>query len=65
MDIFSLECFVAVVETGSFTKAGVTMKRTQSAITQQISNLEKQLQTRLIQRDKKIGLTHDGDVFLP
>ena len=65
MDIFSLECFVAVADTGSFTKAGVTMKRTQSAITQQISNLEKKLQTRLIDRDKKMSLTRDGEVFLP
>ena len=65
MDIFSLECFVAVADTGSFTKAGIRMKRTQSAMTQQISNLEKQLQTRLIDRGKKLGLTQDGDVFLP
>lgn len=64
MDMFSLECFVAVAETGSFTKAGIRMKRTQSAITQQISNLEKQLETRLIDRDKKGSLTRDGDVFL-
>jgi DNA-binding transcriptional LysR family regulator len=65
MDMFSLQCFVAVTDTGSFTKAAIRMKRTQSAITQQISNLEKQLQTRLIERGKKVGLTQDGDVFLP
>ena len=65
MDMFSLQCFVAVADTGSFTKAAIRMKRTQSAMTQQISNLEKQLQTRLINRDKKVGLTQDGDVFLP
>lgn len=65
MDIFSLECFVAVADTGSFTKAGIRMKRTQSAMTQQISNLEKQLQTRLIDRGKKLSLTQDGDILLP
>lgn len=65
MDIFSLECFAAVAETGSFTKAGLKMKRTQSAITQQISNLEKQLGTKLIDRDKKLSLTQDGEIFLP
>lgn len=64
MDMFSLECFVALADTGSFTKAGIRMKRTQSAMTQQISNLEKQLRTRLIDRGKKLGLTQDGDVFL-
>ena len=65
MDMFSLECFVAVADTGSFTKAASKMRRTQSAMTQQISNLEKQLQTRLIERGKKMILTRDGDVFLP
>ncbi len=65
MYIFSLECFVAVADTGSFTKAGIRMKRTQSAMTQQISNLEKQLQTRLIDRAKKLSLTQDGDILLP
>lgn len=65
MDIFSLECFVAVADTASFTKAAIRMKRTQSAMTQQISNLEKQLQTRLFERGKKLSLTQDGDVFLP
>jgi DNA-binding transcriptional LysR family regulator len=65
MDMFSLECFAAVADTGSFTKAGIRMKRTQSAMTQQISNLEKQLRTRLIDRGKKLSLTQDGDVFLP
>jgi DNA-binding transcriptional LysR family regulator len=65
MDIFSLECFVAVADTGSFTKAALRMKRTQSAMTQQIANLEKQLQTCLIERGKKLNLTQDGNVFLP
>lgn len=65
MDIFSLQCFVAVADTASFTKAAIRMKRTQSAMTQQICNLEKQLQARLIDRGKKVSLTHEGDVFLP
>ncbi|MBS0624446.1 MAG: LysR family transcriptional regulator [Verrucomicrobia bacterium] len=65
MDTFSLECFVAVAETGSFTKAARKMKRTQSAMTQQIANLEKQLNTRLIERRKKLELTQDGYVFFP
>ena len=65
MDVFSLECFIAVADAGSFTKAGIRMKRTQSAMTQQISNLEKHLQTRLIDRGKKLSLTQDGDILLP
>ncbi len=65
MDIFSLECFIAVAETGSFTKAAIKMRRTQSAMTQQISNLEKKLQTQLMDRGKKASLTQDGEIFLP
>lgn len=65
MDVFSLECFVAVADTGSFTKAAIRMKRTQSAMTQQISSLEKKLDTRLFDRGKKLGLTQDGTMFLP
>ncbi len=65
MDTFSLECFVAVAETGSFTKAATKMKRTQSAMTQQIANLEKSLQITLIERGKKASLTQSGELFLP
>lgn len=65
MDMFSLECFIAVVETASFTKAAAKMGRTQSAITQQISNVEKKFNTPLIRRGKKIGLTKEGELFIP
>lgn len=64
MDIFSLECFLAVIEFGSFTKAAAKMGRTQSALTQQISNLEKKFGATLIDR-KKIGLTNEGELFIP
>lgn len=64
MDEFTLKCFIAVVETGSFTKASQQVKRTQSAITQQISNLEKTLGKRLLDRGKEVRLTRDGEVFL-
>lgn len=64
MDEFTLRCFLAIVETGSFTKASHKMKRTQSAITQQIGNLEKTLGKRLFDRGKQIRLTRDGELFL-
>ncbi len=64
MDEFTLSCFIAIVETGSFTKAANKVKRTQSAVTQQISNLEKKLGKRLFTREKQIALTRDGEVFL-
>jgi len=65
MDDFTLNCFLAVVDTRSFTKAAERVKRTQSAITQQISNLEKTLGTKLFHRGKALSLTKDGEVFLP
>ena len=64
MDIFSIECFIAVAETKSFTRAAERVGRTQSAITQQISNLEKNLATKLFLREKGIRLTVEGEVFL-
>ena len=64
MDQFTIKCFLAVVETGSFTKAALLVKRTQSAITQQICNLEKVLGKRLFDRGKQVKLTKDGEIFI-
>lgn len=65
MDEFTLRCFLAVVETGSFTKAAQKVKRTQSAITQQMSSLEKNLGKKLFDRGKQMRLSKDGEIFLP
>lgn len=65
MDEFTLRCFLAVIETGSFTKAAQKVKRTQSAITQQMSSLEKSLGKKLFDRGKQMRLTKDGEIFLP
>jgi DNA-binding transcriptional LysR family regulator len=65
MDEFTIRCFLAVVETGSFTKAAQRVKRTQSAITQQMSGLEKSLGKKLFDRGKLMRLTKDGELFLP
>lgn len=64
MDIFSIECFITLADTGSFTKTACHLKRTQSAITQQISNLEKKLGVQLFNRGKKVSLTNNGELFL-
>jgi DNA-binding transcriptional LysR family regulator len=64
MDEFTLRCFLAIVETGSFTKAAQKVKRTQSAITQQMGNLEKGIGKKLFERGKHVRLTRDGEVFL-
>lgn len=65
MEIFSLECFIAVAESSSFSKAATRVNRTQSAVTQQIGNLEKKLGTTLFHREKKISLTKEGELLLP
>ncbi len=64
LDTFSLKCFIAVAETGSFTKAAERVRRTQSAISQQIAKLEKLLLKPLIARGKTLTLTAEGEVFL-
>lgn len=64
LDTFSLKCFIAVAETGSFTRAAERVKRTQSAVSQQIAKLEKLLGKDLVRRGKKVGLTPNGEIFL-
>lgn len=64
LDTFSLECFIAVAETASFTKAAQRVSRTQSAISQQIAKLEKLLGKQLIKRGQAFILTAEGEVFL-
>lgn len=65
MDIFSLECFIAVAECSNFSKAANRVNRTQSAVTQQIKSLEKKLGTSLFHREKKVSLTQEGEILLP
>lgn len=62
-DTLSLECFHAVIETRSFTKAAAKVGRTQSAVSQQIAKLEELLGQKLIERGKNLSLTADGEVF--
>lgn len=64
LDTVTLQCFIAVAETGSFTKAADRVSRTQSAVSQQITKLEQQLSKPLIVRGKSFALTPEGDVFL-
>jgi len=65
MDNFAIECFLAVAETLSFTKGANRVRRSQSAVTQQINKLEHQVQKKLFVRGKKIHLTPDGKCLLP
>ncbi|HRD69755.1 MAG TPA: LysR substrate-binding domain-containing protein [Legionella sp.] len=64
IDTVTLQCFLAVADTGSFTKAAVKVGRTQSAISQQIAKLEQITEKPLINRGKSLSLTTDGALFL-
>lgn len=63
-DALTLECFVAVADTGSFTRAAEKVSRTQSAVSQQIAKLETQLGKSLFRRGRHFTLTSDGEVLL-
>lgn len=64
IDTFTLQCFLAVVETASFTRAADQVRRTQSAVSQQINKLEHHLGVVLLERGKTVSLTADGEIFL-
>jgi DNA-binding transcriptional LysR family regulator len=63
-DAITLECFLAVAETGSFTRAANKVARTQSAVSQQITKLETQIGKPLFRRGKKLTVTPDGEILL-
>src|SRR5512146_87933 len=64
MQIESLKVFCDLTETESFTKAAQINNVTQSAVSQQISSLERQFNSLLIERSKKkFRLTREGEVL--
>lgn len=63
-DALTLECFIAVAETGSFTRAAGRVHRTQSAVSQQITKLETQVGKPLFLRNRHLSLTPDGEMLL-
>ena len=64
MQIESFKVFCDLAETESFTKAAQINGITQSAVSQQISSLERQLRCLLIERSKKkFRLTREGQLL--
>jgi DNA-binding transcriptional LysR family regulator len=64
MQIESLKVFCDLTETESFTKAAQLNQVTQSAVSQQISSLERVFKSLLIERSKKrFRLTREGQVL--
>lgn len=66
MELRQLKYFVVIAETGSFSEASRRCFLTQSAISQQIKNLEDELKTVLFVRSShKVHLTESGEMLLP
>jgi LysR family transcriptional regulator, transcriptional activator of the cysJI operon len=64
MQIDSLKVFCDLAETESFTKAAQINQVTQSAVSQQVSSLERLFKSLLIERSKKnFRLTREGQVL--
>lgn len=64
MQIESLKVFCDLAETESFTKAAQINNVTQSAVSQQISSIERQFKSLLIERSKKkFRLTREGKML--
>ena len=60
-----LRAFIAVHETGGFTRAGKRLHLSQSAVSHQIRRLEEQAGTALLKRTtRSLTLTEDGEEFL-
>lgn len=65
LDPHLLQSFVAIVETGSFTRAGERMHLTQSTISQQMRRLEQQLGCPLLDRSGcQVVTTAQGETLL-
>lgn len=65
MNLRQLELFVAVVESGSFSRGAETASLTQSTVSQHIATLENEAELRLLDRTGQgVILTSAGELFL-
>jgi DNA-binding transcriptional LysR family regulator len=65
IDVDQLRSFIAIVETGSFTRAAEMVNKTQSAVSMQIKRLEERLERPIFARDGRASrLTEDGERLL-
>src|SRR3989304_2430965 len=61
LDVDQLRTFIAIAETGSFTKAAEVVNKTQSAVSMQMKRLEERLERPIFARDGRASkLTEDG-----
>lgn len=65
LDLDLLRCFVTIADTGSFTRAGDRLGRTQSTISLQVKRLEEQLGRTVFNRTpRSLSLTENGQRLL-
>ena len=65
IDVDQLRTFIAIAETGSFTKAAEVVHKTQSAVSMQMKRLEERLGKPIFARDGRASkLTEDGERLL-
>src|SRR5882672_2232086 len=65
IDVDQLRTFIAIAETGSFTKAADVVNKTQSAVSMQMKRLEERLERPIFSRDGRASkLTEDGQRLL-
>ena len=65
IDIDQLRTFIAIVETGSFTRAADVVHKTQSAVSMQMKRLEERIGRPIFARDGRASkLTEDGERLL-
>ncbi|MBB3229598.1 LysR family transcriptional regulator [Halomonas stenophila] len=66
MDTQSLQAFLAVADTGSFSRAAEQLHLTQPAVSKRIAVLEGQIDARLFDRiGRRVALTEAGRLLLP
>src|SRR2546423_106043 len=65
LDVDQLRTFIAIAETGSFTRAAAVVHKTQSAVYMQMKRLEDRLARPIFARDGRASkLTEDGQRLL-
>ncbi|HZD89386.1 MAG TPA: LysR substrate-binding domain-containing protein [Pseudolabrys sp.] len=65
LDIDQLRTFIAIAETGSFTRAAEVVNKTQSAVSMQMKRLEERIERPIFARDGRASkLTEDGQRLL-
>ena len=65
IDVDQLRSFIAIADTGSFTRAAEVVNKTQSAVSMQMKRLEERLDRSIFARDGRASkLTEDGERLL-